>query len=144
MKLGRNLARTFLDYYKLQNYIVFNPAAAIMPKLNTSNSYYKNSNPLLKSDNTALTSNNINNGSQNLGSGGGKNANSKQRSTSNLSMHTPILKPLNNLSANALSSNNNHNHSNSSMSNASGNSNEQSGPSSSNNTNKQPTFFLDD
>ena len=25
MKLGRNLARTFLDYYKLQNYIVVKP-----------------------------------------------------------------------------------------------------------------------
>lgn len=26
MKLGRNLARTFLDYYKLQNHIVFKPS----------------------------------------------------------------------------------------------------------------------
>lgn len=39
MKLGRNLARTFLDYYKLQNYIVFNPSAAIMPKLNSSTGF---------------------------------------------------------------------------------------------------------
>jgi cytosolic carboxypeptidase protein 6 len=32
MKLGRNLARTFLDYYKLQNYISFKP----QPSLTTS------------------------------------------------------------------------------------------------------------
>lgn len=39
MKLGRNLARTFLDYYKLQNYIVFNPSTSIMPKLNSSTGF---------------------------------------------------------------------------------------------------------
>ena len=36
MKLGRNLARTFLDYYKLQNLIIFNPVTAIVPKTNNS------------------------------------------------------------------------------------------------------------
>ena len=36
MKLGRNLARTFLDYYKLQNLIIFNPSTSITPKVNNS------------------------------------------------------------------------------------------------------------
>ena len=42
MKLGRNLARTFLDYYKLQNHIIFNPVTAIAPKANNSflSNYY--------------------------------------------------------------------------------------------------------
>lgn len=52
MKLGRNLARTFLDYYKLQNYIVFNPSAAIMPKLNNSTGFstYRSSSILTNSN----------------------------------------------------------------------------------------------
>lgn len=36
MKLGRNLARTFLDYYKLQNIIVFSPSSTLVPKLNSA------------------------------------------------------------------------------------------------------------
>lgn len=39
MKLGRNLARTFLDYYKLQNIIVFNPSTGVIPKLSTNTTY---------------------------------------------------------------------------------------------------------
>lgn len=40
MKLGRNLARTFLDYYKLQNIIVFNPVSTtLIPKLASSSTY---------------------------------------------------------------------------------------------------------
>lgn len=44
MKLGRNLARTFLDYYKLQNYIVIKPTNVIK-----NNEYsHANSNSLIK------------------------------------------------------------------------------------------------
>ena len=32
MKLGRNLARTFLDYYKLNGYISTKPTSSITPK----------------------------------------------------------------------------------------------------------------
>ncbi|KAL5016288.1 hypothetical protein ScPMuIL_005877, partial [Solemya velum] len=32
MKLGRNLARTFLDYYKLNGYISAKPSSSIVPK----------------------------------------------------------------------------------------------------------------
>ncbi|KAK7101062.1 cytosolic carboxypeptidase 6-like [Littorina saxatilis] len=32
MKLGRNLARTFLDYYKMTNYISAKPSSSILPK----------------------------------------------------------------------------------------------------------------
>ncbi|CAF3928277.1 unnamed protein product, partial [Rotaria sp. Silwood2] len=32
-ELGRNLARTFLDYYKSINYISWNPSCSIMPRL---------------------------------------------------------------------------------------------------------------
>ena len=31
-KLGRNLARTFLDYYKLNGYISSKPSSSIVPK----------------------------------------------------------------------------------------------------------------
>ena len=31
--LGRNLARTFLDYYKSINYLSWSPSSSIMPKL---------------------------------------------------------------------------------------------------------------
>ncbi len=32
-QLGRNLARTFLDYYKSINYISWSPSCSIMPRL---------------------------------------------------------------------------------------------------------------
>ncbi|CAF3924272.1 unnamed protein product, partial [Rotaria magnacalcarata] len=32
-QLGRNLARTFLDYYKTMNYISWSPSCSIMPRL---------------------------------------------------------------------------------------------------------------
>ena len=32
MKLGRNLARTFLDYYKLTGHISIKPISSIIPK----------------------------------------------------------------------------------------------------------------
>jgi hypothetical protein len=43
MKLGRNLARTFLDYYKLQNYIVIKPTNVIK-----NNEYSHANNSLIK------------------------------------------------------------------------------------------------
>jgi hypothetical protein len=101
MKLGRNLARTFLDYYKLQNHIIFNPTAAIMPKLN-SNGYMKTStSSVMQSSQNNLSSNTTSNSTNN-------NKNTK-RSASNVSMHP--LKPL--ASPNLVQ------HSNSSMSNTS-------------------------
>jgi hypothetical protein len=36
MKLGRNLARTFLDYYKLQNYIIFKPSTITVKNAETA------------------------------------------------------------------------------------------------------------
>lgn len=61
MKLGRNLARTFLDYYKLQNYIVFNPSTSIMPKLNNTSSFsnYRTSNTSLITGSNLNTLNQI-------------------------------------------------------------------------------------
>lgn len=35
MKLGRNLARTFLDYYKLTGYISAKPSSSVLPKPGT-------------------------------------------------------------------------------------------------------------
>jgi hypothetical protein len=32
-QLGRNLARTFLDYYKSINYVSWSPSCSIMPRL---------------------------------------------------------------------------------------------------------------
>jgi hypothetical protein len=32
-QLGRNLARTFLDYYKSTNYVSWSPSCSIMPRL---------------------------------------------------------------------------------------------------------------
>ena len=32
-QLGRNLARTFLDFYKSNNYVSWSPSCSIMPKL---------------------------------------------------------------------------------------------------------------
>lgn len=37
MKLGRNLARTFLDYYKLNGYISSKPSSSILPKPGVAN-----------------------------------------------------------------------------------------------------------
>ena len=54
MKLGRNLARTFLDYYKLQNFIVFKPSN--VPK----NNDFSNSTSLIKSRKLSQTNSKIN------------------------------------------------------------------------------------
>jgi hypothetical protein len=123
MKLGRNLARTFLDYYKLQNHIVFNPSTSIIPKLNNSLVNYKNlpNTSLLTSTNTNNSSNannnnnssissNINNNYANPSANGATsissslanlNSNNKmstKRSPSNLTAHA--LKPLSSLGLN--------------------------------------------
>jgi hypothetical protein len=123
MKLGRNLARTFLDYYKLQNHIVFNPSTSIIPKLNNSIVNYKNlPNTSLQananqSNNTNSNSNSLPNGNyQGAASTNGAsssipnnissslaniNSNSKlsnKRSPSNLTAHA--LKPLSSLGLN--------------------------------------------
>jgi hypothetical protein len=58
MKLGRNLARTFLDYYKLQNYIVFKPIT--IPKTVTDYTNLNNNNPLIKSRKLSQSSNKMN------------------------------------------------------------------------------------
>ncbi|CAF0840405.1 unnamed protein product [Brachionus calyciflorus] len=121
MKLGRNLARTFLDFYKLQNYIVFNPSAAIMPKLNNSAGFssYRSNNTLTNGNgNNPLLGNNLNN-----------STNGKKRSPTTMSQQP--LKPI------SSSSMSNHNgNSSSSMSNGSQNSNAAT------NENK-PKFFID-
>ena len=123
MKLGRNLARTFLDYYKLQNHIVFNPSTSIIPKLNNSLVNYKNlpNTSLLTNTNTNNNSNannnnnntissNINNNyatpsangatsiSSSLANLNSNNKMSTKRSPSNLTAHA--LKPLSSLGLN--------------------------------------------
>ena len=121
MKLGRNLARTFLDYYKLQNHIVFNPSAVIMPKLNTNANYIKNTTSLLNpnpSQNSLSSSLNVDQSST--------KSNKTKRSSSNLATHPP-LKPI--PSPNLVQ------HSNSSMSNASGGSQSQNEPKTTENSN---------
>lgn len=78
MKLGRNLARTFLDYYKLQNYIVFNPTTTSMPKLTASTtclnlkSHHQTSStsPVQGSSNASLK--NLNNAASNSASNSNK------------------------------------------------------------------------
>lgn len=104
MKLGRNLARTFLDYYKLQNHIVFNPTAALMPKLPNSSSFAAK----------ATTQPYVSNGTS---SRNGKRMTSLNSNTSlvanSISSQTqlkPVASPTNQLGQ----------HSNSSLSNASG------------------------
>ncbi|MFN9959808.1 MAG: hypothetical protein ACK55I_42535, partial [bacterium] len=67
MKLGRNLARTFLDYYKLQNLIIFNPSTSITPKINHS------SLVSIKNQATSLIANTTTN--TNLSSSSGTNIN---------------------------------------------------------------------
>ena len=123
MKLGRNLARTFLDYYKLQNHIVFNPSTSIIPKLNNSLVNYKNlpNTSLLTNTNTNNNSNANNNNNSNISSNinnnyatpsangaasissslANLNSNNKmstKRSPSNLTAHA--LKPLSSLGLN--------------------------------------------
>ena len=126
MKLGRNLARTFLDYYKLQNLIVFNPSTAITPKLNSqflnmkisgSNSNQQTSgtsSSLLNANNMSGLLNSPSNG--NGGSNGNLNgSNSFSNATSLLNGNaktirrpersnghlTQTLKPLSSMSLNA-------------------------------------------
>ena len=118
MKLGRNLARTFLDYYKLQNLIVFNPSTAITPKLNSqflnmkiSNSNNSNtgaSSSLLNANNVSgllinsPSSNGVNSSANLNGASGYSNGNAKtikrpERSSGHL---TQTLKPLSSMSLN--------------------------------------------
>ena len=52
MKLGRNLARTFLDYYKLQNHIVFKPAHSLSTKNSHSTPGMLNTTKARKSTNS--------------------------------------------------------------------------------------------
>ena len=121
MKLGRNLARTFLDYYKLQNHIVFNPSTSIIPKLNNSLVNYKNlpntslltntnNNSNANNNNNSSISSNINNNyatpsangatsiSSSLANLNSNNKMSTKRSPSNLTAHA--LKPLSSLGLN--------------------------------------------
>ena len=93
MKLGRNLARTFLDYYKLQNHIVFNPTAAIIPKLANASSYLKNTTSLLNSTGTSSSGSNTVLSSSLLANNGGKFSNNVKRSSSNVTVQGP-LKPI--------------------------------------------------
>jgi hypothetical protein len=123
MKLGRNLARTFLDYYKLQNHIVFNPTTSITPKLVGSN-YLKNSSISQNlningygstnngNNNNLNVNSNVNNGNGNISSI--KTNNSIKRSSNNNIIQA--LKPLSSLSLAAAAGN-----STSSMSNTSAN-----------------------
>lgn len=84
MKLGRNLARTFLDYYKLQNHIVFNPTTAIAPKL-TNQSFLKSSNTSqnLQSYSSANSNNSNGNGIYTNGSSSKNNSASADASSNN-------------------------------------------------------------
>ncbi len=122
MKLGRNLARTFLDYYKLQNLIIFNPTTAIAPKnvnyIKTSNtsqnlsSFNVNNtvsptasatNPVGSTSTTTPTNtNNINNGSNSASTckdSSSSIASVKPASTTRMSKNiNQTLKPLSSLS----------------------------------------------
>lgn len=82
MKLGRNLARTFLDYYKLQNIIVFNPASStLMPKLASSTTYLNLKSHQQNSSTSPVQSSNGN--LKNLSSLNAGGANSANSSTAN-------------------------------------------------------------
>ena len=126
MKLGRNLARTFLDYYKLQNLIIFNPTTAITPKnvnyIKTSNtsqnlsSFNANTTtPANATNPNNITANNTNQVTNNNGSSSAStskdssssiaapvnnnNNNNKPVSTSRMSKNiNQTLKPLSSLS----------------------------------------------
>lgn len=74
MKLGRNLARTFLDYYKLQNHIVFNPTTAIAPKL-TNQSFLKSSNTSQNLQSFSSSNNNNNSNGNGIYTNGSSNKN---------------------------------------------------------------------
>ena len=129
MKLGRNLARTFLDYYKLQNHIIINPVASISSKLQNNNSLYNIKNNMLN-QNSSQNIISLNECTNQLSNSGNKIT---KRSPSNISQS---LKPLLPLSAKEGQTNS----SISPVSNIPTNiqSNEVS-----NNCNKQPNFFLE-
>lgn len=84
MKLGRNLARTFLDYYKLQNLIIFNPTTSIQPKLTGSN--------YLKTSNTSQNLSNYN--YSNNGSSSAYKDNPNSKDNNNTSSNTLSSKPV--------------------------------------------------
>lgn len=155
MKLGRNLARTFLDYYKLQNFIVFNPSTGIIPKINNQ-SYLNYKTPAQTQSNGNMSSNSIYGSNTNLNAA----ANSYSGSTSNMNIantsfailnsnknskksptSNTALKPLSSLSITANST--------SSLSNNSNNLNQQSEPNanvaslSQSTNNKKPKFFIE-
>ncbi len=133
MKLGRNLARTFLDYYKLQNHIIFNPTTAIAPKL-TNQNFLKSSNTSqnLQSFNSANSNNgtassictngsSAKNNSASVDASSNYQASAKQVSTSRSSKSiNQTLKPLSSmsLSGNSSSSLNNGKDSNNNNSNS--------------------------
>ncbi len=58
MKLGRNLARTFLDYYKLQNYIIFKPSTITMK--NTENAETLSINSMKQRKNQTTNADKVN------------------------------------------------------------------------------------
>jgi len=101
MKLGRNLARTFLDYYKLQNHIVFNPSTSIIPKLNNSLVNYKNlpNTSLLTNTNTNNNSN-ANNNNNNNNSTISSNINNNNYATPSANGAASISSSLANLNSN--------------------------------------------
>ena len=84
MKLGRNLARTFLDYYKLQNLIIFNPTTSIQPKLTGSN--------YLKTSNTSQNLSNFN--YSNNGSNSAYKDNAINKDNNNTNSNTLSSKPV--------------------------------------------------
>lgn len=140
MKLGRNLARTFLDYYKLQNYIVFNPNISNMPKLNNlknttepalSHLYTNKDN---NSTHSSMSSNN-----QYGNNNGTSNSKTSKRSSSNLSQS---LKPLNSsIAINSTSSMANLPQTSTSLN--VDNSNQNNNSTSPNAASKSPKFFID-
>lgn len=100
MKLGRNLARTFLDYYKLQNLIIFNPTTAITPKnvnyIKTSNtsqnlsSFNANTttpaNATNPNNTTASTTTTANNTNQVTNNNGSSSASTSKDSSSSIAV----------------------------------------------------------
>ena len=102
MKLGRNLARTFLDYYKLQNHIVFNPSASIAPKLPLATTSTKSGQSSSASSNNGGINLPTSHSNGTLSSASSNNNFKGKRSSSNLS-HS--LKPLSQLNLNNSSSN---------------------------------------
>jgi cytosolic carboxypeptidase protein 6 len=107
MKLGRNLGRTFLDYYKLQNLIIINPTTSISmtPKVS---SFDLNQN---KNQSTSTNSNNNNNNSSaSLISNNDSSSGNLTSNNSNIKRNvnsSQALKPLSSLKLDELTTTNN-------------------------------------